>query len=155
MPGRGGGMGKRCMCGSGIPGGRWRGIIPGLEPRRPGGDCMPIPAGPPGGTWFPELNPSMPSLLILGPIPAGSFDRSSTELPTGGMPIPAVGGGGPVAPRGGMAPGGRNPGGICMGLKPGRMKGPGGGGTPGGNEGGGMFMGPGNPGGGTLTAPIG
>lgn len=47
------------------------------------------------------------------------------------------------------------PGGICMGLKAGRMKGPGGGGTPGGNEGGGMFMCAGNPGGGTPTAPIG
>lgn len=42
-----------------------------------------------------------------------------------------------------------------MGLKPGRIKGPGGGGTPGGNDGGGIFMGPGNPGGGTPTAPIG
>ncbi len=29
--------------------------------------------------------------------------------PPGGMPIPAAGGGGPVAPRGGMTPGGRNP----------------------------------------------
>ncbi len=47
------GMGKRCMCGSGILGGRWRGIIPGLEPSRPGGACMPIPGGPPGGPWFP------------------------------------------------------------------------------------------------------
>lgn len=53
MPGRGGGMEKRCMCGGGIPGGRCRGIKPGLEPKRPGGDCMPNPGGPPGGTWFP------------------------------------------------------------------------------------------------------
>lgn len=32
--------------------------------------------------YTPELNPSVPSLLLLGPLPAGSFDRSSTELPT-------------------------------------------------------------------------
>lgn len=50
-------------------------------------------------------------------------------------------------------PGG--PGGICMGLNPGLMKGGGGGGTPGGKFGGGIPMWVGNPGGGTdPSTPI-
>lgn len=153
-----GGIGKRCMCGGGRPGGRCRGIIPGLAPRRP-------PGGAP--TWLPicgtALYPSEPS-LFLGPIPAGSPGGSS-ELPTRGIPGPGIGGGGPEGPgapggppMGGTVPGGRNPGGpggICMGLKPGLMKGGGGGAPPRGKFGGGMPMGPWNPGGTDPSTPIG
>lgn len=135
------------MCGGGGTGGRWSGMIPGRAPSRPPEGGWRFPGGPPGRepggppTWLPKgpiwllkmLLPSRTSSFFLLPTPAGSKGGSST-------PPLEVGGG----PRG-MAPGGGKPGGICMGLKPGLMKG--GGGTPGGKEGGGMPMGPGKTGG--------